>query len=101
MSPTTLLVVLTVAFICVISHVSSSNLMTSDCCLRTKDKEIPYQNVKCYFRQTTAKGCNIDAIVFITRRNRHLCAPTNLQWVKKLMDKVDVLKPQYKNNCGR
>ncbi|XP_056403380.1 C-C motif chemokine 5-like [Hyla sarda] len=101
MSPAALILVLTLASMCLISQVTSANLRTSDCCLRVNDKEIPYPNVKCYFQQTTAKGCNIDAVVFVTRRNRYLCAPPNSKWVNSLMVKVDQHKPQFRNKCGR
>ncbi|XP_075711045.1 C-C motif chemokine 5-like [Rhinoderma darwinii] len=101
MAPTTLIIFLMVASMCAICQVSSANLVTSDCCLKTKNKELPYNNMKCYYRQNTAKGCNIDAVVFITRRNKYLCAPPSSPWVKTLMEKLDKNKPQFKKYCGR
>ncbi|KAM3936907.1 C-C motif chemokine 21c-like isoform 2-T2 [Leptodactylus fuscus] len=101
MAPTTLVVLLVVSSMYVISQVSSATMLTSDCCLTTKDKEIPYNNVKCYMQQTAAQGCYLDAIIFVTRKNRHLCAPPNSAWVKNLMAKLDKHKPHFKKTCGR
>lgn len=101
MAPTTLIMVLVIASMYTICQVSSANMMTSDCCLKTKDKEIPYNVAKCYSKQTLAMGCNIDAIVFVTRKNRRLCAPPNLTWVTDLMEKLNKHKPQFKKHCGR
>ncbi|KAM3936908.1 C-C motif chemokine 19-like [Leptodactylus fuscus] len=100
MAPTTLIVFLVVSSMYVISQVSSWE-MTSDCCLTTNDKEISYKNVKCYIHQTMAKGCYVDAIIFVTRKNKYLCAPRNSEWVKKLMVKLDKHKPHFKKACGR
>ncbi|XP_073409207.1 monocyte chemotactic protein 1B-like [Dendrobates tinctorius] len=96
MTSTTLIVFLAVFSIYAICQVSSANLMSFDCCLKTNDKEIPQQNVKSYRHQTTTEGCNIEAIVFITRRNKHLCAPLGLKWVKDLMARVDKKKTHEK-----
>lgn len=101
MAPTTFFIFIAIAAMFAISQVSSANMIASDCCLRTKDKEVPYNIAKCYSHQTTAKGCNIDAIVFVTRKNRRLCAPPNLTWVKDLMAKLDKNKPHFKIHCGR
>ncbi|KAG8548534.1 hypothetical protein GDO81_025084 [Engystomops pustulosus] len=101
MAPTTLIIFLMVASMYAICQVSSANMMTSDCCLKTIDKEIPYNNVKCYRTQTTAMGCNIDATIFVTRRNKHLCAPPGSEWVKDLMVKLDTHKKHFKKVCKR
>ncbi|KAM4050226.1 monocyte chemotactic protein 1B-like [Anomaloglossus baeobatrachus] len=89
MAPSTLIILLAIFSIYATFQVSSANIMSFDCCLQTNNKVIPQQNVRSYRRQTTEEGCNIEAIVFITRKNKHLCAPPGSQWVKDLMEKVD------------
>ncbi|KAG9461233.1 hypothetical protein GDO78_017571, partial [Eleutherodactylus coqui] len=81
--------------------VYSANFMTADCCLKTSNREIPYNNVKCYKNQTTRWGCKIEATVFVTRRNKYLCAPPELEWVQNLRRDLDRKRPQYQKNCGK
>ncbi|XP_044132171.1 C-C motif chemokine 19 [Bufo gargarizans] len=100
MAPTTLIILL-VASMCTIHQVTFAHQTASDCCLSTKDKAIPYKNVKCYIQQTTTQGCYINAIVFLTQKHKHLCAPTNSPWVKELMAKLDKNKPHLKKYCSR
>ncbi|XP_073536447.1 monocyte chemotactic protein 1B-like [Phyllobates terribilis] len=100
MTSTTLIVFLAVFSIYTICQVSSANLMSFDCCLKTNNKQIPQQNVRSYHRQTTTEGCNIEAIVFITYRNKHLCAPPSSKWVKDLMARID-RKKEHEKKRGR
>ncbi|XP_077141072.1 C-C motif chemokine 7-like [Ranitomeya variabilis] len=95
MTSTTLLLFLAVFSIYAICQASSANF-SFDCCLKTSDNVIPQQNVKSYYHQTVTGSCNIEAIVFITRRNRHLCAPPSSKWVKDLMARVDKKKTYEK-----
>ncbi|XP_075043126.1 C-C motif chemokine 21-like [Mixophyes fleayi] len=88
---------LIIACLWAISPVSGANRNPSDCCLMTRDKEIPFKNVQCYFRQDLSTGCNIDAVVFRTRRNKNLCAPPNALWVKELIKRVD----KHRKKCVR
>ncbi|XP_053556962.1 C-C motif chemokine 21 [Bombina bombina] len=68
---------------------SWANENIPDCCLKVSKKEIPFKNVKCYKLQDKWTGCNLKAVIFVTRRNRHLCAPPDEQWVQDLMNKLD------------
>ncbi|KAM4707489.1 C-C motif chemokine 21c-like isoform 2-T2 [Discoglossus pictus] len=72
--------------------VSAHNPINLDCCLRVSTKEIPLNVLKCYKIQNAWNGCPIDAVVFITRRNIHLCAPPYEKWVKVLKKKLDERK---------
>ncbi|XP_063813577.1 C-C motif chemokine 21-like [Pseudophryne corroboree] len=78
------LIFLAIAAVCAIPPVSSANRNPSDCCLGTKSKEIPSNRVKCYIKQDLSTGCNIEAVIFVTRFGKHLCAPPNEKWVKDL-----------------
>ncbi|XP_066566785.1 C-C motif chemokine 19 [Amia ocellicauda] len=63
--------------------------MAKDCCLRVSDKPIPLHVVRTYMSQKVGDGCDISAIIFITKGELRLCAPTGLAWVKDLKIKVD------------
>ncbi|XP_048845863.1 C-C motif chemokine 20-like [Brienomyrus brachyistius] len=58
-----------------------------DCCLRyvAAVKKSTRRTVVRYKKQEVDGGCNIPAIVFITKRGKSFCADPKEQWVKKLM----------------
>ncbi|XP_053910740.1 C-C motif chemokine 19 [Cuculus canorus] len=60
-----------------------------DCCLRTRDKPIPLRIVRDYRLQLVQDGCDIPAAVFITTRDKKLCAPLQAPWVIRLQEKLD------------
>ncbi|XP_078071604.1 C-C motif chemokine 19-like [Mustelus asterias] len=55
-----------------------------DCCLDVSHKVIPHRIVAACKVQDTAMGCRIPAVIFITFKNRKLCAPPDARWVKRL-----------------
>ncbi|XP_043933455.1 C-C motif chemokine 19-like [Protopterus annectens] len=65
-----------------------------DCCLDVSQAKIPVHIIKDFHLQTTDNGCQIPAVVFITKKNRQLCAPDKSSWVLELMRKV-------KRNCQK
>ncbi|XP_005060438.1 PREDICTED: C-C motif chemokine 19 [Ficedula albicollis] len=69
-----------------------------DCCLRTRETPIPARIVQDYRLQLVQDGCNIPAAVFITTKDKRLCAPLHSPWVIRLQEKVDARrrKPQGK-----
>ncbi|XP_053466257.1 C-C motif chemokine 19a.1 [Ictalurus furcatus] len=67
-----------------------------DCCLKVSHHRIPKRIVACYHEQRKGDGCLIDAVVFRTRKGRDLCAPSEADWVRELMKKVDE-RPVKKN----
>ncbi|XP_053304749.1 C-C motif chemokine 19-like [Spea bombifrons] len=85
-----------------INEVSGANVSPSDCCLRVKNKVIPRQNVKHFFLQDESSGCSIKAVVLVTRRNRHLCVPHHVEWVKNIMEDVQrrrARKKRHNQSC--
>uniref|UniRef100_A0A8C3SVY1 C-C motif chemokine n=1 Tax=Chelydra serpentina TaxID=8475 RepID=A0A8C3SVY1_CHESE len=66
----------------------------SDCCLNHKNQPIPHRLVSAYRIQSPESGCRLAAIVFITKKNRNLCAPPSARWALNLMDKLDGKKGQ-------
>ncbi|XP_053336899.1 C-C motif chemokine 19a.2 [Clarias gariepinus] len=64
-----------------------------DCCLSTSNAYIPRRIVESYKIQTVESGCRIAASVFITKKNKMLCAPPpsdlTYPWVLKLIEYLD------------
>nr|XP_023674741.1 C-C motif chemokine 25-like [Paramormyrops kingsleyae]XP_023674742.1 C-C motif chemokine 25-like [Paramormyrops kingsleyae] len=85
----TLFFILLLAFLCL----TLAQGAYEDCCLRyvAPVKRSTKRTVVKYKRQEVDGGCNIPAIVFITKRDRAFCANPKEQWVKKLMIFVDKL----------
>ncbi|XP_026527273.1 C-C motif chemokine 5-like [Notechis scutatus] len=50
------------------------------CCFDYVKKPIPQRNVRSFER--TSARCSMEAVVFITNRNRQMCADPNAQWVQ-------------------
>ncbi|XP_072243023.1 C-C motif chemokine 3-like [Leuresthes tenuis] len=66
-----------------------------DCCLEVKNQTLTKTILADYYQQ--AKGCSIDATIFVTRRARKLCVPPGEMWVQQLMRHVDEVKKWCKN----
>ncbi|XP_051950879.1 C-C motif chemokine 19a.2 [Xyrauchen texanus] len=68
-----------------------------DCCLTTKDTRIPMQILASYFHQTTENGCPIPATVFITKKDKKLCAPPaeRHEWIRKHISHLDRKKKTH------
>ncbi|KAK9975200.1 hypothetical protein ABG768_023253 [Culter alburnus] len=62
-----------------------------DCCLTVSHKVIPKQILLTYRKQIKGDGCSLDAVIFMTRKFRYLCAPpvTEEQWVKENIKFLD------------
>ncbi|XP_062411014.1 C-C motif chemokine 19-like [Sardina pilchardus] len=62
-----------------------------DCCLATSSARIPPRLVKSYKVQTAGEGCRVDATLFITKRNKKLCAPPadKTKWVQHVIKKLN------------
>ncbi|XP_072520933.1 C-C motif chemokine 19a.1 [Salminus brasiliensis] len=60
-----------------------------DCCLSVSNNSIPKYIVSSYREQFKDEGCPIDAVIFVTKKSRHLCAPSDPEWVINLRKDVD------------
>ncbi|KAL0979853.1 hypothetical protein UPYG_G00190690 [Umbra pygmaea] len=78
---------LCVVFLC--SYQVTQGQTLSDCCLTVSEKLIPKHLVIHYQSQIRSQGCNMDAMIFITRKGRKLCAPIDTAWVSELVKHVD------------
>ncbi|KAM5194642.1 C-C motif chemokine 3-like [Mantella aurantiaca] len=82
-------VILIIGAVLAVYQVSAAGMNPSDCCLATNDNKIPYRILVSYRHQGSHSGCLVHAIVFKTKKNRHLCASNNSDWVKKYMTCLD------------
>ncbi|XP_038259259.1 C-C motif chemokine 21b [Dermochelys coriacea] len=87
------ILLLLVAALCICKAQGSEN-QASDCCLSHKNRPIPHHLVSAYRIQSPETGCRLSAIVFITKKNRNLCAPPNARWTLDLMEKLNGKKGQ-------
>ncbi|XP_068135219.1 C-C motif chemokine 5-like [Hyperolius riggenbachi] len=55
------------------------------CCHSYSPRPIPAQHLKHYVVQDSNGLCDIDAIIFFTRKSQVVCANPNDGWVKKAM----------------
>ncbi|TWW60137.1 hypothetical protein D4764_05G0002270 [Takifugu flavidus] len=65
-----------------------------DCCKTKTSKFFPLQRIQSYRIQDSGTGCDIDATVFVTKNERHLCVshPSEEKWVKKHIDALEKRK---------
>ncbi|CAG5919066.1 C-C motif chemokine 3-like [Menidia menidia] len=72
-----------------------------DCCLAVKNRTLDKTLFADYYPQ--AKGCNIDAMILVTRREKNLCVPPHEVWVQKIMSHIDSVKTwcKKKNYKGK
>ncbi|XP_034630746.1 C-C motif chemokine 21b-like [Trachemys scripta elegans] len=87
------ILLLLAAALCICKAQGSEN-QASDCCLSHKNRPIPLHLLSAYRIQSPETGCRLSAIVFITKKNRNLCAPPNARWTLDLMEKLDRKKGQ-------
>ncbi|XP_043933469.1 C-C motif chemokine 19-like [Protopterus annectens] len=70
-----------------------------DCCLSVSNTTANPRIVKTFRMQTTADGCKIPAVQFITHKRRTLCAPPDENWVHILIGKLKKLCKKRKRAC--
>ncbi|MEE6457745.1 hypothetical protein FKM82_000012 [Ascaphus truei] len=78
--------------LCNMVYMQGTGNRAMDCCLQTSDIRIPYGAVLRYEIQDRVEGCQIPAVVFFTKTSMRLCASPGLDWVKKLMRKLNQKK---------
>ncbi|XP_029437387.1 C-C motif chemokine 19-like [Rhinatrema bivittatum] len=76
----------------------SGYISTPDCCLKVSPTRITYSMVKDYRIQKADYNCIISAVVFITKKDKHLCASPDAPWVERLIARLKKAKVKSKNN---
>ncbi|KAM7104193.1 C-C motif chemokine 20 isoform 2-T2 [Molossus nigricans] len=61
---------------------SQSDASTFDCCLRYTQNAIPPRAIKGFTQQLSNEACDIDAVIFHTKRGFAVCADPKKKWVK-------------------
>nr|XP_056721548.1 C-C motif chemokine 3-like [Euleptes europaea] len=60
----------------------------NECCFRFVSKRIPLWVLADYYK--TSSRCSLPAIVFITRRGKHICANPTDQWVQHHVSRLEL-----------
>ncbi|XP_075788930.1 C-C motif chemokine 21 [Pelodiscus sinensis] len=98
MSLRVLLLLATALCLC---QAQGSENQASDCCLRHNNHPIPLKVLASYRLQGPETGCRLPAIVFITKKNKSLCAPPNAKWAQDLMGKLEGQKGKLEGQKGK
>ncbi|XP_062448224.1 C-C motif chemokine 5-like isoform X1 [Rhea pennata] len=61
---------------------------TTVCCFSYALRKLPQSHVKDYFY--TSSKCSQPAVVFITRKNRQVCANPDARWVKEYVNYLEL-----------
>ncbi|NXH16688.1 CCL5 protein, partial [Bucco capensis] len=61
---------------------------TTVCCFSYTSRKLPQSHVKDYFY--TSGKCPQPAVVFITRKNREVCANPDARWVKEYVNSLEL-----------
>ncbi|XP_036885194.1 C-C motif chemokine 20 isoform X2 [Sturnira hondurensis] len=64
---------------------SQSEASTFDCCLRYTVHMLRARNIKSFSRQFANEACDIDAVIFHTKRGLSVCADPKKKWVTHAM----------------
>ncbi|XP_026252078.2 C-C motif chemokine 20 isoform X2 [Urocitellus parryii] len=54
-----------------------------DCCLRYTEKVFPHKFLVGFTQQLANEACDIDAVIFYTKRKLAVCADPKKPWVKR------------------
>ncbi|NXI56127.1 CCL5 protein, partial [Chloroceryle aenea] len=61
---------------------------TTVCCFSHTSRKLPQSHVKEYFY--TSSKCPQPAVVFVTRKNRQVCADPDARWVKEYVNTLEL-----------
>ncbi|XP_016124748.1 C-C motif chemokine 20-like [Sinocyclocheilus grahami] len=68
------------------------------CCVKYTHNPLPFGVIKGFMEQKSTEVCRIDAIIFLTKNNKKVCASTKDQWVRaalaRLRSKIEKLTEQ-------
>ncbi|KAL1779726.1 C-C motif chemokine 5 [Sigmodon hispidus] len=87
-SAAVLTVVLMAASLCAPASASPNGSDTIPCCFAYLSAVLPRAHVKEYFY--TSSKCSNFAVVFVTRRNRQVCANPKKKWVQEYINYLEL-----------
>ncbi|XP_005402962.1 PREDICTED: C-C motif chemokine 3 [Chinchilla lanigera] len=62
------------------SHEKDKAHLPSECCFSFISRQIPRNRVVYYYK--TDSTCSMDAVIFLTKKGRHICANPSDPWVQ-------------------
>ncbi|XP_066137086.1 C-C motif chemokine 20 isoform X2 [Saccopteryx bilineata] len=62
---------------------SESEASSFDCCLGYTDKSIPIRFLMGFTQQLSDEACDINAVIFHTKKGFVVCADPKMKWVKR------------------
>ncbi|XP_007517014.1 C-C motif chemokine 5 [Erinaceus europaeus] len=87
-STVALAVVLTTAAFCTPALTSPYASDTTPCCFAYITRLLPRAHIQEYFY--TSSKCSIPAVVFVTRKNRQVCANPEKKWVREYINSLEM-----------
>ncbi|XP_037666248.1 C-C motif chemokine 5 [Choloepus didactylus] len=81
-------VLLAVATLCIPSSASPYASDTTPCCFAYLARPLPRAHLKEYFY--TSGKCSNPAVVFVTRKNRQVCANPEKKWVREYINAFEM-----------
>uniref|UniRef100_A0A3Q1IJ91 Chemokine interleukin-8-like domain-containing protein n=2 Tax=Anabas testudineus TaxID=64144 RepID=A0A3Q1IJ91_ANATE len=60
--------------------------MKATCCTQYHESPVPLRRLSYYIQQDITQNCNIYAIIFMTVRNKVVCANPETEWVQRAIE---------------
>ncbi|XP_062072504.1 C-C motif chemokine 5 [Lepus europaeus] len=87
-SAATLAILLTAAALCAPASASPYASDTTPCCFAYISRLLPRAHITEYFY--TSSKCSFPAVVFVTRKNRQVCANPEKKWVREYINSLEM-----------
>ncbi|XP_061032033.1 C-C motif chemokine 5 [Eubalaena glacialis] len=87
-SAAALAVILAMAALCAPASASPYASDTTPCCFAYLSRPLPRTHLREYFY--TSSKCSMAAVVFITRKNRQVCANPEKKWVQEYINALEL-----------
>ncbi|XP_077725219.1 C-C motif chemokine 20 isoform X2 [Canis aureus] len=62
---------------------SKSEASNFDCCLRYTEHMVPPRSIMGFTQQLANEACDINAVIFYTKKKKAVCADPKKKWVKQ------------------
>uniref|UniRef100_A0A3Q3VWZ3 Chemokine interleukin-8-like domain-containing protein n=1 Tax=Mola mola TaxID=94237 RepID=A0A3Q3VWZ3_MOLML len=67
--------------------ISKSEIGPDDCCFKFYSRRVKKSLILSYYM--TDYRCPKNAVILVSKKNRHVCADPNVPWVESIMKNVD------------
>ncbi|XP_072496344.1 C-C motif chemokine 24 [Notamacropus eugenii] len=94
-----LLHLLLVVICCPTAFTAGTAVIPSFCCTKYVQKAVPTSLVERYY-VTNTSACSMPGVIFITKREKLLCADPTKQWVKDRMKMIDTKEAKKSLGAG-